>query len=57
MQGVDFVNFFPEHACTDPRGHGTMVAGVAMSRDFGVAKRAQAIEVRVLPADGDGSAE
>lgn len=54
---MDFVDFFPENACTDPSGHGTMVAGVAMSKDFGVAKKAEAIEVRVIGANGRGTTE
>lgn len=56
LQGVDYV-FFPTPDCTDPNGHGTMVAGVAMSRDFGVARMATAIEVRVIAADGSGTEE
>ena len=38
----------------DENGHGTAVAGVAMSNIFGVAKKATAIAVRVLDAKGDG---
>ena len=36
----------------DETGHGTAVAGVAISNSFGVAKKATAIAVRVIDAKG-----
>ena len=36
----------------DEIGHGTAVAGVAMSNTYGVAKKAKAIAVRVIDAKG-----
>ncbi|KAL5516964.1 hypothetical protein EMCRGX_G002423 [Ephydatia muelleri] len=52
--GIDFVepNNSPK---SDPFGHGTQVAGFAMSKTFGIAKKATAIAVRVLGADGKGN--
>ena len=41
----------------DEHGHGTAVAGVAMSLTFGVAKKATAISVRVLDENYDGKVE
>ena len=38
----------------DEHGHGTAVAGVAMSNKYGVAKKATAIAVRVTDAKGSG---
>lgn len=43
---------------TDDRdcdGHGTVVAGIAASRDFGVAKKAQVRAVKVLDCNGAGT--
>ena len=36
----------------DEDGHGTAVAGVAISSSFGVAKKAKAIAVRVIDSNG-----
>ena len=36
---------------TDEDGHGTAVAGIAMSKTYGVAKKATAIAVRVIEKD------
>ncbi|KAL5516959.1 hypothetical protein EMCRGX_G002418 [Ephydatia muelleri] len=52
--GIDFVE--PNNSSkSDPNGHGTRVAGFAMSKTFGIAKKATAIAVRVLGADGKGN--
>ena len=40
---------------TDGNGHGTHVAGTVMSKTYGVAKKAQAVAVKVLSASGSGS--
>ncbi|MER7762946.1 S8 family serine peptidase [Streptomyces sp. NPDC097619] len=42
-------------AADDPNGHGTHVAGTVMGSTFGVAKKAKAVSVRVLDANGSGS--
>ena len=49
MQGVDIVQPDPKKPGheIDQTGHGTAVAGVAMSKTYGVAKKATAIAVRV----------
>eukprot|EP00731_Ephydatia_muelleri_P002167 Em0001g2167a len=52
--GTDVVE--PDNSpMSDPNGHGTKVAGLAMSKTFGIAKKATAIAVRVLSASGSGS--
>ena len=38
---------------TDPVGHGTGVAGVAMSTTYGVAKKATAIALGVVGLEGN----
>ena len=50
LQGADFVKPGPNQLGhnTDNDGHGTAVAGVAMSKTYDVAKKATAIAVRVL---------
>jgi subtilisin family serine protease len=40
---------------TDCDGHGTVVAGIAASRDYGVAKKAQIRAVKVLDCTGAGT--
>ena len=42
---------------TDPNGHGTHVAALAVGRVFGVSKFATAVAVRVLSESGSGSTE
>src|SRR5436190_1121350 len=39
----------------DCDGHGTVVAGIAASRDYGVAKKAQVRAVKVLDCTGAGT--
>jgi subtilisin family serine protease len=39
----------------DLNGHGTHCAGTVMSKNFGLAKKAKSVAVRVLDADGSGS--
>lgn len=53
FQGVDFVE--SPSPRTDLNGHGTHVAGTVMSDTFGVAKKATAVAVRVLDAEGRGT--
>lgn len=51
--GIDFVG--DGYAATsDPHGHGTHVAGTAAGDDFGVARGARIIPVRVLDVNGSG---
>jgi len=38
----------------DDSGHGTHVAGTAVSAQYGVAKSAKVIAVKVLDIDGNG---
>eukprot|EP00731_Ephydatia_muelleri_P001697 Em0001g1697a len=52
--GTDFVES-NNSPMSDPNGHGTRVAGLAMSKTFGIAKKASAIAVRVLSATGTGT--
>ncbi|KAL5503651.1 hypothetical protein EMCRGX_G010632 [Ephydatia muelleri] len=47
--GADFVN--TPALRNDPSGHGTHVAGTIMSTPFGVAKKAFAVDVRVIDAN------
>eukprot|EP00731_Ephydatia_muelleri_P002214 Em0001g2214a len=52
--GTDFVE--PNNSpMSDPNGHGTNVAGFAMSKTFGIAKKAAAVAVRVLSATRSGT--
>lgn len=50
--GVDLVD--RNRQAFDCTGHGTHVAGIAVGRTFGVAKRARVVSVRVLDCDGKG---
>eukprot|EP00731_Ephydatia_muelleri_P037362 Em0449g3a len=54
FMGTDFVES-NNSPMSDPNGHGTRVAGLAMSKTFGIAKKASAIAVRVLSATGTGT--
>ncbi|KAL6628460.1 subtilisin-like protein [Neocallimastix sp. 'constans'] len=47
-------NFIDGEANTDLHGHGTHVAGIAGSTDFGVAKRANIVSVKVMNSKGIG---
>jgi len=47
-------NFVDGERNADLNGHGTHVAGIAGSTDFGVAKRANIVSVKVMGADGVG---
>ena len=51
--GVSFV-WGEDDPCNDPNGHGTHVAGTVAGKDFGVAKDAHVIAVKVLGTDGNG---
>jgi len=46
---------FGGYAKYDGNGHGTHVAGIAISNSYGVAKKAHAIAIKVLADDGSGS--
>ena len=54
--GVDSIGR-PAAASWDCDGHGTHTAALAAGTNFGVAKRATVIAVRVLNCDGDGDIE
>eukprot|EP00833_Pecoramyces_ruminatium_P003712 jgi/Orpsp1_1/1177744/evm.model.c7180000062658.1 len=47
-------NFIDGEENTDLHGHGTHVAGIAGSTDFGVAKRANIVSVKVMNSKGVG---
>ena len=51
--GASFV-WGDDDPCNDPHGHGTHVAGTVAGKDFGVAKDAHVIAVKVLGSDGSG---
>eukprot|EP00040_Diaphanoeca_grandis_P038251 m.256130 g.256130 ORF g.256130 m.256130 type:complete len:432 (-) comp34089_c0_seq1:256-1551(-) len=51
--GIDTADSPPIEA--DGNGHGTHVAGTVMSRNYGIAKAARAIAVKVLGASGSGT--
>ncbi|RSD23716.1 S8 family peptidase [Amycolatopsis eburnea] len=53
--GRDFLNGGSD--TSDTNGHGTRLAGIAAGKDYGVAKGAQIVPVRVLDKDGGGSTE
>ncbi|MDX3189456.1 S8 family peptidase [Streptomyces sp. MN03-5084-2B] len=42
---------------SDANGHGTRLAGIAAGKDYGVAKGAQIVPVRVLDKDGGGATD
>jgi aqualysin 1 len=46
---------FPAEGCDDMNGHGTHVAGSIASRTFGVAKKANLVNVKVLDKNGGGT--
>lgn len=50
--GPNFVN--PGSAPSDCQGHGTHVAGIAAGSQYGVAKRATVVPIKVLDCQGDG---
>ncbi|KAJ3227291.1 hypothetical protein HK099_002655 [Clydaea vesicula] len=47
--------FFAESDAKDGNGHGTHCAGSVASKDYGVAKKAKVVGVKVLSASGSGS--
>jgi subtilisin family serine protease len=47
-------NAVPDGITTDCNGHGTHVAGIAVGKTYGVAKKARLFAVRVLNCSGDG---
>ncbi|MEU5882754.1 S8 family serine peptidase [Spirillospora sp. NPDC047279] len=53
--GYDFVD--NDDDATDCQGHGTHVAGTVAGGEYGVAKEANVVAVRVLGCDGSGSTE
>lgn len=53
--GRDFLSGGSDTA--DTNGHGTRLAGIAAGKDYGVAKGAQIVPVRVLDKDGGGSTD
>jgi subtilisin family serine protease len=53
--GRDFLNGGSDTA--DTNGHGTRLAGIAAGKDYGVAKGAQIVPVRVLDKDGGGATD
>ncbi|NBH05155.1 S8 family peptidase [Amycolatopsis sp. SID8362] len=53
--GRDFLNGGSD--TTDTNGHGTRLAGIAAGKDYGVAKGAQIVPVRVLDKDGGGATD
>ncbi|KAJ3120845.1 hypothetical protein HK098_004210 [Nowakowskiella sp. JEL0407] len=54
LKGISFID---DGIDGDGNGHGTHVAGIIASRDFGVAKKTTIIPVRVLDANGSGDTE
>jgi subtilisin family serine protease len=53
--GRDFLNGGSD--TSDLNGHGTRLAGIAAGKDYGVAKGAQIVPVRVLDKDGGGATD
>jgi subtilisin family serine protease len=53
--GRDFLGGGSDTA--DTNGHGTRLAGIAAGKDYGVAKGAQIVPVRVLDKDGGGATD
>ncbi|SEC08093.1 Subtilase family protein [Amycolatopsis tolypomycina] len=53
--GRDFLNGGAD--TTDTNGHGTRLAGIAAGKDYGVAKGAQIVPVRVLDSGGGGATD
>jgi subtilisin family serine protease len=53
-KGVWGGNFAEDGVDTDCNGHGTHVASLAVGKEFGVAKNASLIAIKVLDCDGSG---
>jgi len=53
--GRDFLNGGTD--TSDANGHGTRLAGIAAGKDYGVAKGAQIVPVRVLDSGGGGATD
>lgn len=53
-RAIFLANTLRDNINSDCNGHGTHVAGIAISRTFGVAKKATLLAVRVLGCDGNG---
>ncbi|KAF9578651.1 hypothetical protein BGW38_005448 [Lunasporangiospora selenospora] len=51
----NLINFVGEEEATDMCGHGTHVSGIIAGKQFGVAKSARILAVKVLDSEGQGS--